>query len=537
MTHDLSAQSILALRNDAIEADATGIAILSAGPDHHFLNVNKAFEQITGYPACDLVGRSFETLTGPRTSREGLGAIQLALDRHQTFSGTIVGYRADGIPRWVDLTTVPSAGDDGQVAYVLLTIRDATSLVRAGGALELIRELGAAIRRAPAPADASSAVVNLMVPTFTDWCAIHLLSANGGLKLAALAHASQPAPVAAPGVDVGEGGIGTVAASGIPLLHQRSEPQNPILARQMSRLLDRPVHAVLTVPIASDATHIFGAMTWAITDDMREFAFEDIEIAEDIGARLGYSHDAYRVRQNLSQALDSREAFLSAAGHELRTPVVSIKGYAQLLLRDIQRQHLSPQRLENALRTIVSSASRLSTLTEDLFSVYNRGSATVPLSLSTVKLETYLREFFTTAQAHLLHGHTLDLSGIAPAGWVSIDVTRFAQVLYNLMDNAQRFSPPTSKIRITTAQQSNGVLIAVSDAGSGLKPGEETAIFDPFYASRHPRDHAESGLGISLYISQQIVQRHDGQIWAESDGPNRGATFKILLPRTAEPAS
>jgi signal transduction histidine kinase len=243
------------------------------------------------------------------------------------------------------------------------------------------------------------------------------------------------------------------------------------------------------------------------------------------------------VRRNLSQALHSREAFLSAAGHELRTPVVSIKGYAQLLLRDIERQHLSPQRLENALRTIESSASRLSTLTEDLFSVYNRGSATVPLNLSTVKLETYLREFFTTARAHLLHGHTLDLAGIAPAGWVSLDVTRFAQVLYNLMDNAQRFSPPTSEIRVATAQQPNGVLIAVSDAGSGLEPGEETAIFDPFYASRQPRDHAESGLGISLYISQQIVQRHDGQIWAESDGPNRGTTFKILLPRTADPAS
>ena len=537
MTHDLSAQSVLALRNDAVEADATGIAILSADAGHQILDVNHAFEQITGYPACDLVGASFERLTGPRTSREQLGEIQHALDEQKTFTGTIVGYRADGVPRWVDVTTATSAGDDGQVAYVLLTIRDATSLVRARAALDLVRGLGAAIRRAPAPADGSPAVVNLMVPIFTDWCAIHLLTADGGLKLAALAHASQPAPVTAPDVDVGEGGIGTVAISSIPLLHQPSEPQNPILVEQMARILGRPVHAVLTVPIASDATHTFGAMTWAITDDKREFAFEDIEIAEDVGARLGYSHDTFRVRRNLSQALHSREAFLSAAGHELRTPVVSIKGYAQLLLRDLERQHLSQQRLVNALRTIESSASRLSTLTEDLFSVYNRGSATVPLSLSTVKLESYLREFFRTAQAHLLHGHTLDLSGIVPSGWVSIDVTRFAQVLYNLMDNAQRFSPPTSAIRIATAQQPNGVVIALADSGKGLEPGEESAIFDPFYASRHASDHLESGLGISLYISQQIVQRHDGQIWAESEGPNQGATFKILLPTSAEPVS
>jgi signal transduction histidine kinase len=217
--------------------------------------------------------------------------------------------------------------------------------------------------------------------------------------------------------------------------------------------------------------------------------------------------------------------------------VVSIKGYAQLLLRDIRRQTLSPQRLQNGLHTIESAAERLSALTEDLFTVYNRGSSTVPLTLSTVKLESYLREFFSTAQAHLLHGHVLDVSAIRDTGWVSIDVVRFAQVLYNLMNNAERFSPPTTPIRIATLRQTNGAIISVADNGKGLMPGEETSIFDPFVTSRRNSDHTEAGLGISLYISQQIVQRHEGRIWAESAGPDQGTTFKILLPLVPDPAS
>jgi signal transduction histidine kinase len=68
-------------------------------------------------------------------------------------------------------------------------------------------------------------------------------------------------------------------------------------------------------------------------------------------------------------------------------------------------------------------------------------------------------------------------------------------------------------------------------------PGEETSIFDPFVTSRRNSDHTEAGLGISLYISQQIVQRHEGRIWAESAGPDQGTTFKILLPLVPDPAS
>lgn len=528
---------VLALRDEAIEANATGIAIVSADPHRHVIeDVNVAFARITGYPASALLGQTLAKLAGPRTRTEDAEAIRQALNVGQTYADTIVAYRADGTPIWVDLSLSPSFAS-GEVRHVLLTIRDATDLMRAQAALRLNRDLGTAVRSSARPADIIPDVARRMVPIFADWCVIHLLQDDGSLSAATVASASGEIPTGAAAVDVQGEGIGAVAFSSITLTHQPADPHNPALARQVERLLGRPVHAIASVPIASDATHTFGAITWAITADHRQFAREDIEIAEDVGARLGYYFDMYRARENLSSALHSRESFLSQAGHELRTPVVSIRGYAQLLLRDIRRQSLSPQRLENGLRTIESSAARLSQLTEDLFTVYNRGSATVPLSLTTVEAETYLRDFFTSARAHLLHGHDIDLSGIRPNGWISIDVVRFSQVLYNLINNAERFSPPSSPIRVASVRQGNAVLIEIADEGQGLLPGEDNAIFDPFYTSRRRQPDAQAGLGISLYISRQIVQRHQGRIWAESAGPDRGTTFKVLLPEAPAPGS
>jgi PAS domain S-box-containing protein len=534
----LNAQTVLALRSEAIESDSTGVAIMSAaGDEYHFLDVNRAFEDITGYAAQDVLGRSYEILAGPRTSPESLEAIATALNQNHNMTTTVVSYRADGTPLWVQVSVSPRSVDHGAREYVLLTIRDATAFVRARVGQELVRDASACIRQTPHPSDTLADIARMVVPAVADWCAIHTLNIDGSLSLRALMHPASTVPVSAARVDVRGEGIGAVAASSIPLRHQPSDPHNPVLGSQMSQILGTPVHAVLTVPIAPDATHTFGAMTWVTTDDKREFADEDVDIAEDIAVRIGYHYETYRVRANLSTAVRARETFLSVAGHELRTPVVSIKGYAQLLLRDFQRQVLSPRRLETGLRTIESAAEKLRSLTEDLFTVYSRGSATMPLNLDMVELDVYLRDFFKTAETHLLHGHTLDISGITPTGWVNIDSIRFAQVLYNLMNNAERFSPPSDPIRVATARHAHGVVISVTDTGKGLDAGEETSIFEPFVTSPRNADHTEAGLGISLYISHQIVQRHDGRIWAESAGRDQGTTFRIFLPSAPDPAS
>jgi PAS domain S-box-containing protein len=279
---------VLTLRDEAIDADATGIAIISAETGHHVIeDVNAAFARITGYHASDLIGHTLSMLAGPRTATEDAEAIRQALNFGRTYADTVVGYRADGTPIWLDLSLSPSF-DDGQLSHVLLTVRDATDLMRAQAALQLNRELGAAVRSSERPSDIIPDVARHMVPIFADWCIIHLLHDDGSLTTAAVAHASDQAAGPVDAVDVSAEGIGAVALSSITLGHQPADPSNPVMADQVERMLGKPVHAVVAVPIASDATHTFGAITWAITEDKRQFAPEDIEIAEDVGARIGY---------------------------------------------------------------------------------------------------------------------------------------------------------------------------------------------------------------------------------------------------------
>jgi signal transduction histidine kinase len=329
---------------------------------------------------------------------------------------------------------------------------------------------------------------------------------------------------------VSKGGIGKAFASGIPLLHQPSHPENPALAHQSAEIIGQPVRTATSVPIASNSLEAFGTITWAITDDEREYHHEDVHAAEEVGAKFGHYLEENQTRESLARAVRAREGFMKAAGHELRTPLVSIKGYTQLLLRDFRRQTISPQRLESGLKAIDTATSRLTDLMEDLFSVANPGINSLPLRLVTVDLTTYVREFLTTTPSLTLAGHRIHLSEPDEPLMVQIDLTRLSQVLFNVTINAVHFSPADSDILITTRRNGDAAEVLIQDRGRGLAPGEETSIFDPFAQGRTSYGPEEQGLGIGLYISKQIVARHHGDIWAESVGLEQGTTFYIRLP-------
>lgn len=532
----LDAQTILNLRTEAIENASVGIAILSPREDdYRLLDVNDSFARIMGYAADELVGQPLTVLSGPRTDYSVMkDAVESAycLSPH---SGSLIAYRQDLQPQPLDFTSSSHCDEQGNIQHVLITIRDATGSMRDRDARTLSNTMSSAFREASTPADIPGTFAEVMVPHFADWCTIHLQNDDGTFQLAAIANRLGEEPAGAIDTDIKSEGIGAVAASGIPLIHQPSEPCNPTLAAQMSAILGKPVYSILTVPIAADPTHSLGALSWVVTDDHREYLPADREVAEEAAAKLGHFLHGLRVQDSLSNALLARERFLSVAGHELRTPVVSIKGYTQLLLRDLRRREISRERIESGLRTIEASTSRLTALTEDIFTVYNAGYSSVPLTLKSVPLQTYLVEFFANTQKHLLHGHTIDLDGITAHAWVRIDVVRFAQVLYNLVNNAERFSRPDIPIQVETSLSDGGVVISVRDGGKGLAAGEEEEIFNLFASTRPHTMYAQQGLGISLHITRKIVERHQGRIWAESPGSDEGTTFHIYLPTVSEP--
>lgn len=528
---NLTPDRIEDIRAEAVFEAGIGIALLEVVDDSLTIrDANDAFGCLVQYDVDSLVDKPLHTLFGSRTERRQIVSLVNAARSSRRWRDMLTLMTSGNAPLPVNFVISPKTWPDVEGSYAIATIMDATDYVRARNVQRLSNDINVIIGR-PAPAGSQAGeLATAMVRDFADWCLIHLRTPDGTLELAAIANRNGRSPRGETVLDVSQGGIGKAFASGIPLLHQPSHLENPALPRQLEQIIGEKVRAVTSVPIASNSLEAFGTISWAITDDAREYHHEDVHAAEEVGAKFGHYLEENQIRESLARAVRAREGFMKAAGHELRTPLVSIKGYTQLLLRDFRRQTISQQRLESGLKAIDTATSRLTDLTEDLFAVSNPGINSLPLRLVTVDLATYVREFLSTTPSLTLAGHHIQLTEPDEPLMVRIDLTRLAQVLFNVAINAVHFSPADSDIRVSTRRVGDDAVIAVQDSGRGLSPGEESSIFDPFSNARTWYGSEEQGLGIGLYISKQIVARHHGDIWAESDGLEQGTTFFIRLP-------
>jgi signal transduction histidine kinase len=139
-----------------------------------------------------------------------------------------------------------------------------------------------------------------------------------------------------------------------------------------------------------------------------------------------------------------------------------------------------------------------------------------------------VRDLATRYQEQLDEQHRLAITVPAAPCFVVVDTGRLEQVLVNLLDNADKYSPEGGPIELAVRPEDGGVLIQVRDEGIGLPPGAEEAIFEPF--GRADNTSGIPGMGLGLFICRNIVERHGGQIWAESAGEGRGARVSLRLP-------
>jgi two-component system OmpR family sensor kinase len=251
------------------------------------------------------------------------------------------------------------------------------------------------------------------------------------------------------------------------------------------------------------------------------------QVAEEQARLLAREQAA---RAEAEAAIRARDQFLSVAAHELRTPVASIKGFAQLLLRLQEHGHADPERLDRFLRSINEAANRLSELTDDLLEVSRVRMGQLDLRPRPLDLVSFLRELVAEYQDRLDSGHRLTLDLPAEPCVLPVDPARLRQVLDNLLDNAVKYSPDGSAISLTLHTDADGAVIAVQDHGIGLPPGAAETIFEPFGRAANAAARQIPGMGLGLYVCRNIVEQHGGRIWAESEGDERGTRMSVHLP-------
>ena len=232
-------------------------------------------------------------------------------------------------------------------------------------------------------------------------------------------------------------------------------------------------------------------------------------------------------RRQAEAAVKVRDEFISVAAHELKTPVTSLSGFAQLITRQIDRSRsIDPERLAKALRQVVLQSGKLTQLTEQLLDLSRLESGRLVLTRQEVDLGQLVQGAVEAVQ-HAHPERVLELLDGDPI-LASVDPLRIEQVITNLLDNAIKFSPNGSPVLVEVASDSDGwAEVAVRDYGIGIPRDEMEQIFEPFH-SAHPERHL-GGMGIGLHIARQMAEVHGGSIRAELP-EGGGSCFVVRLP-------
>ncbi|AKJ02191.1 sensor histidine kinase [Archangium gephyra] len=219
-----------------------------------------------------------------------------------------------------------------------------------------------------------------------------------------------------------------------------------------------------------------------------------------------------------------RDEFLSTAAHELRTPITTIKGYAQLLDRWTPGGH--EPREGKAFRILNRQSDRLTQLVQELLEVSRLQLGRLALRRQRFELGELVADVLERMQG-VSSRHRLVLHQEGPV-FVDADRERIDQVLVNLFDNAIKYSPEGGDIEVRVASREGTGVVSIRDPGMGIPKERQGQLFERFYRAHAGLESDRGGMGIGLHLSEQIVQRHGGRIWFESE-PGKGSTFSFSL--------
>lgn len=228
---------------------------------------------------------------------------------------------------------------------------------------------------------------------------------------------------------------------------------------------------------------------------------------------------------------DERMAFISLAAHELRSPLTSVKGYAQLLIRSARKDPAYPQNHLRALQAIEQQASRMSDMVAELLEASRIQRNVFELHARPADLVGLVRHAVEARQA-ADDQHPIALQ--APAGPLmgQFDASHVEQVVRDLLDNAIRYSPEGGQVSVSVSQLGDLGRVCVHDEGLGVSDEEREHIFEVFYRGPSARYRNLSGLGLGLFVSRAIIERQGGRLWLASSEPSRGSEFCFELPLT-----
>jgi PAS domain S-box-containing protein len=225
------------------------------------------------------------------------------------------------------------------------------------------------------------------------------------------------------------------------------------------------------------------------------------------------------------EALRSRDRFLAIASHELKTPVASLQVAVESLLLNREHGTLDVPRTERGIERMDRAVKRLAMVLGELLDVSSLEAGATTFTYSNIDVSRIAAEVIERFGG--VEAQDRIVAKLQPAV-IRADAIRIEQVITNLVDNALKYSRAPAPVTVRVAAQPDGALIEVSDQGIGLGLDTASGLFEPFSRASNAADIP--GMGLGLFITREIVERHGGQI-SGTAAPDRGTTFRVTLPK------
>jgi signal transduction histidine kinase len=240
------------------------------------------------------------------------------------------------------------------------------------------------------------------------------------------------------------------------------------------------------------------------------------------------SRDLTSMADQLAAANRAKDEFLAVLSHELRTPLTPILSWS-LLLRQGQ---LDAATAEHGLETIERNAQLQARIVEDLLDVSRAITGKLRLNVRPIGLEPVVRAAIESVRpAAEAKDICVEVAIGAEPGEVSGDAERLQQVVWNLLANAIKFTPPGGRVEVQLGRVGTHVELRVNDSGTGIEPSTLPRLFERFWQADSSTTRAHGGLGLGLAVVRHLVELHGGTVRAESGGEGQGASFTVALPR------
>ncbi|HEX8700341.1 MAG TPA: ATP-binding protein, partial [Myxococcaceae bacterium] len=251
-----------------------------------------------------------------------------------------------------------------------------------------------------------------------------------------------------------------------------------------------------------------------------------VGIVEDITERKQSEQELARLFREAQEAVRVREDFLTIVSHELKTPLTPLSLRLASCERRLERgEPVDPSSLRQARQHLL----RLTSLINDLLDASRVESGKLALHPQPTRLDTLVERVIRMTRGSHNGEHRIEFHAPDSPAQVQGDPYRLEQVIANLLENAIKYSPDGGTIRVGLENRGDVMLLSVSDPGIGIPADQQEHLFERYFRARNVSTHSYGGLGLGLYICHDIVERHHGRIWVESE-VGRGSTFYVALP-------